>query len=132
MFKLKYLIIALLFPMLGLKAQFQINIKVNNIKDSIAYFRASIFDEKNFISKDTIKLKKGIATIKNTKPVFGGIYYLYFPATKQKISFIAENKDTIKLSIEGADYIKGAMINGTENKLFLQYQLLEKSLANCF
>lgn len=130
MFKLKYLIIALLFPMLGLKAQFQINIKVNNIKDSIAYFRASIFDEKNFISKDTIKLKKGIATIKNTKPVFGGIYYLYFPATKQKISFIAENKDTIKLSIEGADYLKGAMINGTENKLFLQYQLLEKSLAH--
>lgn len=130
MFKLKYFIIAVLFPIVGLRAQFQIYIKVNNIKDSVAYFRSTIFDDKNFIPKDTIDLRKGSALIKNTKSVFGGIYYLYFPATKQKISFIVENKDTIKISIEGADYLKSAMINSSKNILFLQYQLLEKSLAH--
>lgn len=130
MCRFKLLILVLVFPIFGLKAQFQVRIQVKNIIDSVAYLRASIFDEKNFIPKDTINIKKGVATIKNTKSVFGGIYYLYFPATKQKISFIAENKDTIKLSIEGADYLKSAMINSTKNKLFLQYQLLEKSLAH--
>ena len=128
MCRFKLLILVLVFPIFGLKAQFQVRIQVKNISDSLAYLRACIFDDKNFIPKDTINLKKGIATINNTKSVFGGIYYLYFPATKQKISFIAENKDIINFSIEGKDYLKGAMINSTKNKLFLQYQLLEKSL----
>lgn len=130
MCKFKLFLLILMIPITGLKAQFQVRLQVKNASDSIAYFRASIFDEKNFIPKDSISLKKGVAIIKNTKSVFGGIYYLYFPATRQKISFIVENKDTIKLSIEGSDYLKGAMINGTKNKLFLQYQLLEKSLAH--
>jgi hypothetical protein len=117
-------------PLIGLKAQFQVKIKSNNTIDSIAYLRASIFDEKNYIPKDTIQLKKGIAVVKNDKSVFGGIYYLYFPSSKQKISFIAENKDTINLIINGPDYINNSTINGLNNKLFLQYQQLEKSLTH--
>jgi len=130
MFKLRYLLICLFLPVFGLKAQFQVNIQLNNAIDSIAYFRASIFDDKNYIPKDTINIKKGIATIKNTKSIFGGIYYLYFPASKQKISFIAENKDTIKLTIDGPDYLKSTMVNGSKNKLFIQYQILERSLSH--
>jgi hypothetical protein len=117
-------------PLIGLKAQFQVKIKATNTIDSIAYLRASIFDEKNYIPKDTIQLKKGIAVVKNDKSVFGGIYYLYFPSSKQKISFIAENKDTINLIINGPDYINNSTINGLNNKLFLQYQQLEKSLTH--
>ena len=40
-------------------------------------------------------MKKGVALVKNTKSIFGGIYFLYFPSSKQKISFIAENKDAV-------------------------------------
>ncbi len=124
------LLICVIMPLIGLKAQFQVKIKSNNTIDSIAYLRASIFDEKNYIPKDTIQLKKGIAVVKNDKSVFGGIYYLYFPSSKQKISFIAENKDTINLIINGPDYINNSTINGLNNKLFLQYQQLEKSLTH--
>ena len=83
MCRFKLLILILVSPIFGLKAQFQVRLEFKNVTDSIVYLRASLFDEKNFIPKDTINLKKGPATIKNTKSVFGGIYYLYFPASKQ-------------------------------------------------
>jgi hypothetical protein len=95
----------LLLPLFGLNAQFQVKIKVSNNVDTVAYLRASIFDDKNYIPKDTIRFKNGTASIKNAKSVIGGIYFLYFPATKQKISFIAENKDIINIVIDGKDYI---------------------------
>ena len=119
----------ILFPLFGLYAQFQVNIKVSNSIDTIAFLRASIFDDKNYIPKDTISLKKGVALVKNTKSVFGGIYFLYFPSSKQKISFIAENKDIINIVIDGKDYINNTSINGLKNKLFLHYQQIEKSFS---
>ena len=119
----------LILPLFGLNAQFQVKIKVSNSIDTVAFLRASIFDDKNYIPKDTISLKKGTALVKNTKSVFGGIYFLYFPSSKQKISFIAENKDTINIVIDGKDYINNTTINGVNNKLFIQYQQLEKSLS---
>jgi hypothetical protein len=119
----------LLLPLFGLNAQFQVKIKVSNNVDTVAYLRASIFDDKNYIPKDTIRFKNGTASIKNAKSVIGGIYFLYFPATKQKISFIAENKDIINIVIDGKDYINNTTINGLKNKLFIQYQQLEKSLS---
>ena len=125
-----FLFLIVFLPFFSLKAQFQIKIKTNNIIDTIAYFRASIFDEKNYIPKDTISLKSGTAVIKQTKPIIGGVYYFYFPSSKQKISFIIENKDTINLKIEGNDYLNNTTINGIKNKLFLQYQQLEKSLSH--
>lgn len=126
----KFILFCIFFSITSAKAQFQVRIKTSNIKDSVAYLRATIFDDKNFIPKDTIDLRKGNALIKNTKSVFGGIYFLYFPVSKQKISFIAENKDTVKISIQGADYLSGAAINSAKNNSFLQYQVLEKSLAH--
>jgi hypothetical protein len=119
----------LLLPLFGLNAQFQVKIKVSNNVDTVAYLRASIFDDKNYIPKDTIRFKNGTASIKNAKSVIGGIYFLYFPATKQKISFIAENKDIINIVIDGKDYINNTSINGLKNKLFLYYQQIEKSFS---
>ena len=120
----------LLLPLFGLNAQFQVKIKVSNSIDTVAFIRASIFDDKNYIPKDTIRFKNGTASIKNAKSVIGGIYFLYFPATKQKISFVAKNQDNIILNIDGNDYIQNTIINGVENQYFLKYQQLEKSLAH--
>lgn len=103
-----------LFPFFS-KAQFVFKVKAINTTDSIAYLRASLFDDKNFIPKDTINLKKPIHTIRNTKSIVGGIYYLYFPKTKQKIQFIFEDKDTVLLEINGLDYLQSAKINTTKN-----------------
>jgi hypothetical protein len=125
-----FVFIFILLPLLSLKAQFQVIIKAKGVADSVAFFRASIFDDKNYIPKDTIRFKNGIASIKNPKSVIGGIYFLYFPATKQKLSFVAKNKDNIILNIDGNDYIKNTTINGLENQYFLQYQQLEKSLTH--
>jgi hypothetical protein len=125
-----FVFIFILLPLLRLKAQFQVIIKAKGVADSVAFFRASIFDDKNYIPKDTIRFKNGIASIKNPKSVIGGIYFLYFPATKQKLSFVAKNKDNIILNIDGNDYIKNTTINGLENHYFLQYQQLEKSLTH--
>lgn len=117
-----------LFPFFS-KAQFVLKVKAINTTDSIAYLRASLFDDKNFIPKDTINLKKSINTIRNTKSIVGGIYYLYFPKSKQKIQFILEDKDTVLLEINGLDYLQTAKINTTKNKILLDYQRLERSLS---
>ena len=130
MYKKLFVFILILLPLLSLKAQFQVIIKAKGVTDSVAFFRASIFDEKNYIPKDTIRFKNGTASIKNAKSVIGGIYFLYFPATKQKISFVAKNQDNIILNIDGNDYIQNTIINGVENQYFLKYQQLEKSLAH--
>jgi hypothetical protein len=130
MYKKIFVFILILLPLLSLKAQFQVIIKAKGVADSVAFFRASIFDEKNYIPKDTIRFKNGTASIKNAKSVIGGIYFLYFPATKQKLCFVAKNQDNIILNIDGNDYIKNTTINGVENQYFLQYQQLEKSLAH--
>jgi hypothetical protein len=130
MYKKLFVFIFILLPLLSLKAQFQVIIKAKGSTDSIAFFRASIFDDKNYIPKDTIRFKNGTASIKNPKSVIGGIYFLYFPATKQKLSFVAKNKDNIILNIDGNDYIKNTTINGLENQYFIQYQQLEKSLTH--
>ena len=59
--------------------QFLIKVKSTHTVDSVAYLRGVVFDDKNFIPKDTLELYKGLNIVKNTKPIIGGIYYLYFP-----------------------------------------------------
>lgn len=100
-----------------------------NLPDSVAYLRTSLFDDKNFIPKDTILFSKGTKTIKNTKSIVGGIYYLYFPKTKQKIQFILEDKDTVQIQINGADYLTNTKINKGKNNVLLNYQRLEQTLS---
>ena len=110
-------------------AQYQIKVKTINTKDSIVYFRASLFDDKNYIPKDTILLSKGIHVIQSSKPIIGGIYYFYFPTTKQKISFFLENKDNLEFEFNGADYLSQLKTNKRKNQVFINYQKLEKRLS---
>ncbi len=111
-------------------AQYQIKLKASHIKDTVAYFRGVVFDEKNFLAKDTINLTKGLSTIKWKKPIIGGVYYFYFPVTKQKLYFILENKDSLQFEIKGDNYLDSVTTNKVKNKNFIEYQILEKKLSN--
>ena len=100
----QWLLLFLLCPVFA-NAQYQIKIKAVNTIDSIAFFRGALFDDKNYIPKDTIKLYKGNYTVTAKKPIIGGIYFFYFPKSKQKVYFALENLDSIKVELRGADYI---------------------------
>jgi hypothetical protein len=110
-------------------AQYQIKIKSIRTTDSVAYFRGAVFDDKNFLAKDTIPLYKGNFTIKYAKSIVGGVYYLYFPKSKQKIFFIIEDRDSIQLELRGANYLDSITTNLSKNKIFLDYQRLENRLS---
>ena len=125
----KWLLLFLLFPAL-VHAQYQIKIKATNTADSIAYFRGTVFDDKNYIPKDTIKLYKGNYTVAAKKPIIGGIYFLYFPKSKQKVFFALENLDSIKIEIRGTNYLDSTKFSNKANQQFIEYQLLENKLSN--
>lgn len=127
-----WLLLTILFIVLSIpgSAQFVLKINASNTQDSIAYLRTNLFDEKNYIPKDTIKLYKSPITIKNTKSIVGGMYYLYFPKSKQKIQFILEDQDSVRLTISGNDYLQSATINLNKNTSLLGYQRLEKALSH--
>ena len=125
----KWLLLFLLFPAL-VHAQYQIKIKATNTADSIAYFRGTVFDDKNYIPKDTIKLYKGNYTVAAKKPIIGGIYFLYFPKSKQKVFFVLENLDSIKIEIRGTNYLDSTKFSNKANQQFIEYQLLEKKLSD--
>ena len=112
-----------------LLAQYQIKIKAIRTADSIAYFRGAVFDDKNFLAKDTIPLYKGNFTIKYTKSIVGGVYYFYFPKSKQKIYFVVEDRDSIQFELSGSHYLDSISTNLSKNKILLDYQRLENRLA---
>lgn len=108
-------------------AQFKLRIKIKNPKDSVAYFRSCLYDDKNYIPKDTLKLKKGSFFINNRNSIVGGIYFLYFPQSKQKVYLTFRDQDSTRLELDGLDYIGLAKASDKKNKMFLEYQRLEKS-----
>ena len=124
-----FIIILLAFSKLA-NAQYQIKIKAVNTLDTVVYFRGTVFDEKNFIPKDTINLSKGSFTLSAKKPILGGIYFFYFPKSKTKIFFALENKDSLKVEISGANYLDFISFSNSKNKTFIEYQQLEKKLSN--
>jgi hypothetical protein len=129
----KKALLILLISIIGFKniaiSQFQIKVKSSNTIDSIAYFRGVVFDDKNFIPKDTLELYKEINIIKNVKPIIGGIYYLYFPKSKQKIYLTIDNKDSLSISLSDSSYINTIKTKNSKNDSFFAYQRLEKKLA---
>ena len=96
------ILIILLLPAAVL-AQYQIKVSAVRPVDSIVYIRGAVFDDKNFIPKDTIRLNGKSATLNVTKPIIGGVYFFYFPTSKQKVSFILENKDTLSFRFIGSN-----------------------------
>jgi hypothetical protein len=129
----KKALLILLISIIGFRniaiGQFQIKVKTTNILDSIAYFRGVVFDDKNFIPKDTLELYKETNIIKNAKPIIGGIYYLYFPKSKQKIYLTIDNKDTLSISFSDSVYLNTIKTKSIKNDSFFAYQRLDKKLT---
>ena len=120
-----FLVLVIITPVFG-SSQYLIRFKITNPKDSIIYVKGTVFDEKNFTPKDTVKIAKGIRQSSYQKSIVGGIYYLEFPRSKQKIFFTLEKGDTITFSFDGTDPISTISCNKKSNQLFLDYQRLEK------
>lgn len=110
---------------LSATAQYQVNLTLSNIKDSLAYFRLCTFDEKLFIPKDTSRIKKNVVKFASTTSIFGGIYYVSLPASNKKIQLCIENKDMINLKLDGSLPLDSIYCSDPENKVFIKYQALE-------
>lgn len=126
--KIRILFLSILIPAI-IHAQFQVKVKMQNASDSIAYLKGMLFDDKNYIPKDTLELYKSNIISRNNKSIIGGIYYMQFPTSKQKIFFAIENRDTLQLNITGSDYLQSIKSNSKKNNLFFDYQRLEKSYS---
>ena len=123
------ILITLLLPA-AVFAQYQIKVSAVHPVDTIVYIRGSVFDEKNFIPKDTIRLNGKPVTIKVAKPIIGGVYFFYFPNTKERIYFILENKDSVQFTFLGTHYLDSVTTNKAKNKTLLAFQRLEKTFSN--
>lgn len=124
-----YFFFVLFFCSGSVYSQFMIRIKVTEPVDSIVYVRGMLFDDKNFIPKDTLNLARGSAQFTSKTSIFGGIYYLYFPKTRQKVFFSLEKKDTMNISFSGKDPLGTIQSNHKENNIFFNYQRLEYALS---
>ena len=111
----------LFFPFIA-NAQFKIT--VSRSKEPM-YFRGTLFDEKNFLAKDTVR-----GTLLTSKtPIKGGIYYLQFAPNKERIYFNIENNDSFSLTFSGPSFLAKAHSSDPKNEVFLNYQRLEKTFS---
>ena len=119
---MKQFAVFLLFLPLFTQAQFKIS--VSRSKEPM-YFRGTLFDEKNFLAKDTVR-----GTLLTSKtPIKGGIYYLQFAPNKERIYFNIENNDSFSLTFSGPSYLAKAHSSDPKNEVFLNYQRLEKTFS---
>ena len=111
----------LFFPFFA-NAQFKVT--VSRTKEPV-YFRGTLFDEKNFLAKDTVR-----GTLLTSKtPIKGGIYYLQFAPNKERIYFNIENNDSFSLTFSSPSYLAKAHSSDPKNEVFLNYQRLEKTFS---
>jgi thiol-disulfide isomerase/thioredoxin len=119
---MKQFTVFLLFLPLFTQAQFKIS--ASRSKEPM-YFRGTLFDEKNFLAKDTVR-----GTLLTSKtPIKGGIYYLQFAPNKDRIYFNIENNDSFSLTFSGPSYLAKAHSSDPKNEVFLNYQRLEKTFS---
>jgi thiol-disulfide isomerase/thioredoxin len=116
------------FISLTTQAQFRIKVTAKNTADSIVYLRTSVFDDQNYVPKDTLSLRKPRWSL-TKNPIIGGIAFLYFPKTKSKIWVSLDNKDSLAVTFSGPDYLATIQTKDKKNKLFFDYQRMERSLA---
>lgn len=108
-------------------AQYSINLLFKHPVDSVVYFRVATFDDKLFIPKDTVYTNKGKAQLVYNSPIYGGIYYLYFPQSRKRILLCLENNDHFSLSFSGNNKWEDSIIcTDSKNNIFLKYQMLER------
>lgn len=107
----------------------KISTKVSSSNGEV-YLRSTLFDDKNFIPKDTIKLNGKTKFIRSQKSIVGGIYYLYFPKTKEKVFLSLEDNDVYDIKIPAQDFLKTIEITSPKNVIFINYQRLTGQFAD--
>lgn len=127
MYKILYLIL-IVSPFTS-SAQYLLRFKITDLKDSAFFVKCTMFEEKNFIPKDTVRIMKGVRQSSYSKSIIGGIYYLEFPTSKQKIYFTLQNKDTITFTFNGDDPLGSIVMSKRSATVFLEYQRLEKQFS---
>ena len=124
--RLIYILILIFFTKAGI-AQYSINLLFQHPVDSVIYFRVATFDDKLFIPKDTVYTNKGKAQLVYNSPIYGGIYYLYFPQSRKRILLCLENNDHFSLNFSGNNKWEDSIIcTDSKNNIFLKYQMLER------
>lgn len=108
---MKRLLAFLLFIPLFVQAQYKITLSPS--KEPV-YFRGTLFDDKNFLAKDTLTG----TVLSSTTPIKGGIYYLQFPSTKERIYFTIENKEQFSLTFSGPDVLATAHSSDPKMRFF--------------
>lgn len=128
--KLFSIISFFIFPLITF-AQYTIKVSTQiSSTNNEVFLRSTLFDDKNYIPKDTIKLNGKVKFIRSKKSIVGGIYYLYFPKTKEKVYLSLEDNDVFDINIPEKDYLKTIEITSPKNNIFLNYQRLITQFAD--
>lgn len=118
------------FSVTAIWSQYSINLNYSQAADTVVYFRLVTFDDKQYLPKDTVLIKRGKATIKSATPIFGGIYYLYFPITKTRLYISIDNKDNFDITLNGNHILDSVLSNDPKNTIFFAYQKLENQFKH--
>ncbi len=128
--KIVWILSLVVIPLIS-SAQYTLKITTKASKtNDVAYLRSTLFDDKNYIPKDTIPLNGKTKFIRNKNSIVGGIYYLYFPKTKEKVFLSLEDNDLFDINIPESNFLKTIEITSPKNKIFLNYQRLESQFAD--
>ncbi len=98
----------------------EIKVNIKHYKDSVLYL-ANYYGNKQYI-RDTVKVIKGWATIKEDKAIEPGIYMIVPMDKKSYFDFIIHDEQHFILETDTGDYLKHMKVKGSEqNTLFFQY-----------
>ncbi len=123
-----FFLVLIAIPFTG-SAQYLLRFKITDPKDSVVFVKGTMFEEKNFIPKDMVRVIKGVRQSSYNKSIIGGIYYLEFPSSKEKVYFTLQNKDTITFTFNGANPLSTMVMSKRSAPVFLEYQRLEKQFS---
>jgi len=99
---------------------YKIEVKINKFKDNVCYLGYP-YGDKKYIA-DTAKVNdQGVFVFEGTKPLDGGLYFIYSPKNLYFDLIVAESK--FSLETDTLDYIQNMKTTGTlENKVFFDFQ----------
>lgn len=99
---------------------YKIEVKINKFKDDICYLGYP-YGDKKYIADTANVNDQGVFVFEGTKPLDGGLYFIYSPKNLYFDLIVAESK--FSLETDTLDYIQNMKTTGTlENKVFFDFQ----------
>lgn len=105
----------------GFATGFNIKVNAKGLEDSTIIL--GHYFNKKLLVNDTIVLdKKGAGAFVGTKPLQGGIYFLFLPS-KEVLDFMVNDDQIFEISFSMPNHLKSCIIKGSkETELFSAYQ----------